>query len=46
MILYMTGQISSLTKFDADAEYLESNIVFTFEDYTVVRPYDNLNGML
>lgn len=36
----------TLTKFDADAEYLESNIVFTFEDYTVVRPYDNLNGML
>ena len=36
----------TLTKFDADAEYLDSSIDFTFEDYSVVKSFDNLSGML
>lgn len=36
----------TLVKFDADAEYLDSSVDFTFEDYSIVKEFNNLNGML
>ncbi len=34
-----------LTKFDADADYLEENIDFTFEDFEIPEKFSLLNGM-
>ena len=34
-----------LTKFDADAEYLDENIDFTFEDFEIPEKFSLLNGM-
>ena len=35
-----------LTRFDADAEYLDENIDFTFEDWELPEEFTNLSGML
>jgi hypothetical protein len=35
-----------LTKFDADAEYLDENLDFTFEDWEMPEKFSNLAGML
>lgn len=34
-----------LTKFDADAEYLDESIDFTFEDFEMPEEFTNLSGM-
>ncbi|MGX8797219.1 phage tail tube protein [Fusibacter sp. JL298sf-3] len=34
-----------LTKFDADAEYLDESIDFTFEDFTIPETFSRLGGM-
>lgn len=34
-----------LTKFDADAEYLDETIDFTFEDFEIPEKFSLLNGM-
>lgn len=34
-----------LTKFDADADHLEENIDFTFEDFEIPEKFSLLNGM-
>lgn len=34
-----------LTKFDADAEYLDEDIDFTFEDFELPEKFSNLAGM-
>jgi len=34
-----------LTKFDASADYLDCNLDFTFDDWSIVKPFDNLAGM-
>jgi len=34
-----------LTKFDADAEYLDEDMDFTFEDFDIVEEFSNLSGM-
>ncbi|MCM1136757.1 MAG: phage tail tube protein [Clostridium sp.] len=35
-----------LTKFDADAEYLDEELNFTFEDFEMPETFNNLAGML
>jgi hypothetical protein len=35
-----------LTKFDADAEYLEEDMDFTFEDFEIPESFSMLSGML
>ncbi|MDF2839947.1 MAG: hypothetical protein K0Q99_719 [Clostridia bacterium] len=35
-----------LTKFDADAEYLEEDMEFTFEDFEIPESFNMLSGML
>lgn len=35
-----------LTKFDADAEYLDEDMDFTFEDWEISQPFNLLDGML
>jgi hypothetical protein len=35
-----------LTKFDADAEYLEEDMDFTFEDFEIPESFTMLSGML
>lgn len=35
-----------LTKFDADAEYLDEDMDFTFEDFEISQPFNELPGML
>ncbi|HEX2927189.1 MAG TPA: phage tail tube protein [Ruminiclostridium sp.] len=39
----MNGGI--LTKFDADAEYLDEDMDFTFDDYEIKTPFSKLSGM-
>lgn len=34
-----------LTKFDADAEYLEEDMDFTFEDFEIPETYGSIDGM-
>lgn len=34
-----------VAKFDADGEYLDEDMDFTFEDWELVTPFDNLAGM-
>ena len=34
-----------ITKFDADSEYLEEELEFTFEDFEIPEVFKNLNGM-
>jgi len=34
-----------LTKFDADAEYLDEDMDFTFEDFEIPKPFSTLSGM-
>lgn len=34
-----------LTKFDADAEYLDEDLDFTFEDFEIQETFKHLNGM-
>jgi hypothetical protein len=34
-----------LTKFDADAEYLDEDLDFTFEDFEIKETFKHLNGM-
>ena len=34
-----------ITKFDADSEYLEEELEFTFEDFEIPEIFKNLNGM-
>ncbi|HEX2927694.1 MAG TPA: phage tail tube protein [Ruminiclostridium sp.] len=34
-----------LTKFDADAEYLDEDMDFTFENFTIIEPFSLLPGM-
>lgn len=34
-----------LTKFDADAEYLDEDLDFTFEDFEIKEQFKHLNGM-
>ena len=34
-----------LTRFDADAEYLDENIDFTFEDFEIPEKFSMLAGM-
>lgn len=34
-----------ITKFDADAEYLESDCDFTFDDFSIVQAFGELSGM-
>lgn len=36
----------TLTKFDADAEYLDSSFDFTFDDFSVYQEFNRLDGML
>lgn len=36
----------TLTKFDADAEYLDEELNFTFEDFEMPETFNNLAGML
>ncbi len=36
----------TLTKFDADAEYLDEELNFTFEDFEMPETFNNLDGML
>lgn len=40
----MNGGI--LAKFDADAEYLDEDMDFTFEDFEIPETFSNLDGML
>lgn len=35
-----------LAKFDADSEYLDEEMDFTFEDFTMPETFDNLEGFL
>ena len=35
-----------LAKFDADAEYLDEDMDFTFEDFEIVETFNHLDGML
>lgn len=35
-----------LTKFDADAEYLDEDMDFTFEDFEIPEKFTNLSGMM
>ena len=35
-----------LTKFDADAEYLDEDMDFTFEDFEIPEKFNPLNGMM
>lgn len=35
-----------ITKFDADGEYLDEDMDFTFEDWELVESFALLNGML
>jgi hypothetical protein len=35
----------TLTKFDADAEYLDESIDFTFEDFEIPEKFNVLAGM-
>jgi len=35
-----------LTKFDADADYLDEEMAFTFEDFEMPEIFTSLNGML
>jgi len=35
-----------LTKFDADAEYLDEDMDFTFEDFEIPEKFNLLNGMM
>jgi hypothetical protein len=35
-----------LTKFDADAEYLDENFDFTFEDFEIPEKFNLLSGMI
>ena len=35
-----------LAKFDADAEYLDEELEFTFEDFEMPEEFSNLSGML
>lgn len=35
-----------LTKFDADSEYLDEDVEFTFEDFEMPEKFSNLQGML
>lgn len=34
-----------LTKFDADAEYLDEDMDFTFEDFEIPEKFNLLDGM-
>lgn len=36
----------TLTKFDADAEYLDCNLNFTFDNFSVYKEFNRLDGML
>ena len=36
----------TLTKFDADAEYLDCNLNFTFDNFSVYKEFERLDGML
>ena len=35
-----------LAKFDADAEYLDEDMDFTFEDFEIVEVFNHLDGMV
>lgn len=35
-----------LAKFDADADYLDEDMDFTFEDFKILKKFDNLDGFL
>ena len=35
-----------LAKFDADAEYLDEDADFTFEDFEIPEVFGNMSGML
>ena len=35
-----------LAKFDADADYLDEDMDFTFEDFSIKDKFGNLTGML
>lgn len=35
-----------LTKFDADSEYLDCDLNFTFDDFSVYEEFDRLDGMM
>lgn len=35
-----------LTKFDADAEYLDEDMDFTFEDFEIPEKFNLINGMM
>ncbi|MBO7712168.1 MAG: phage tail tube protein [Methanobrevibacter sp.] len=36
----------TLTKFDADADYLDSSFDFTFDDFAIPQEFNRLDGML
>ena len=36
----------TLTKFDADAEYLDCNLDFTFDNFSVYKEFERLDGMM
>lgn len=35
-----------LTKFDADAEYLDCNLNFTFDNFSIYKEFERLDGMM
>lgn len=48
MISFLDCNINGgiLAKFDADGEYLDEEMEFTFEDFTIDQTFNNINGMM